>query len=325
MGGVALQIPLPAWMTDEDRVLLERARAWIEARASSELTPEDIESITRAHGVDFATAILWQHLRDRPENRELIHGIELGKMPAAIAKPPRILIVPGAFHAEYHHTGADGKRVLELASQLGWEAERIDVPSLAPMEQNAAALVDYLARHPRKPTILVSLSKGGADVRVAMERPQAADEMRDVIAWVNFSGMAYGTPLVQWLKARPLRCCWVRLLLRLRRQRFAEIQELCTSGRLRQVFTPPARVRALHILGFPLKPHLSNTWARRGHKRLSFLGPNDGGGNLLAHALRLPGSVYPMWGADHYMQPPWDVRPLLRNILIAAASLGLSR
>src|SRR5205814_7337630 len=59
----------------------------------------------------------------------------------------------------------------------------------------------------------------------------------------------------------------------------------------------------------------------RGHARLVPLGPNDGGGILLADLLDLPGEVFPVRAADHYLAPKtWDIRPLLRRILRASVA-----
>ena len=174
--------------------------------------------------IDRATVALYERVRAR--HGPFIERIESGDAPHPDGGPPRVVVMPGAFHAEHPHTGADGRRVFALAAQLGWPAERVPVRSLAPMAENAAALVQFLSRRPGVPTIVVSLSKGGADVRAAVERPDAADALRDVRAWVNLSGMVTGTPLVQWLRERPLRCIGVRALLRWRRQRFADLEEL---------------------------------------------------------------------------------------------------
>jgi hypothetical protein len=229
--------------------------------------------------------------------------------------------MPGAFAREYPHTGAHGQRVFELAAMLGWPAERVEVPSLAPMAQNAEALVRVLGRGGSRPTVVVSLSKGGADVRAALERPGAAEEWRKVRAWVSLSGIVTGTPLVAWLRARPLRCCGVRVLLRLRRQRFAVVDELRRGpgAPLDRPLVPPPGLRVVHVNAFPLQQHLGDAWARRGHARLAPLGPNDGGGILLADVARLPGDLYPVWGADHYLRPSWNIRPLLLRILQDAA------
>src|SRR5205085_2829916 len=141
---------------------------------------------------------------------------------------------------------------------------------LAPMAANAASLVELLCRRPGQPTVILSLSKGGADVRAALDRPDAARELRDVRAWISLSGILAGTPLVTWLRARPLRCFGAKILLRLRRQRFAVVDELRRgpgSPLDRPLVLPPG-MRLIHVAGFPLERYLSGAWARRGHARL---------------------------------------------------------
>jgi hypothetical protein len=277
--------------------------------------------LARSGGVEWAAAVLYDHFRARSNNARLIEEVEgQGAMPSS-ARTPRVVIVPGAFHTQYAHTGADGGRVRELAAELGWACETVPVPSLAPMRANAESIVRFLARGTATDsTVLVSLSKGAADVRAALGHPGAAAAFAGVVAWVNLSGMVHGTPLVGWLRERALRCLWVRLLLRLRGQRFAAIDELRHDGELCAPLNVPPHIRAIHVLGFPLSRHLSNDWARRGYQRLCPLGPNDGGGILLADGLRLPGEVFPVWGVDHYLRPQWDVRPLMIRILLAAAA-----
>ena len=284
-------------------------------RLNEEPTEEGLRRLAQAEGIDAATAALYAYLRNASRHRGFIDAVERGEVPALRGDPPRVIVMPGAFHVEYPQTGGDGQRVLELAGELGWPAERVGVPSLAPMAQNAAALVEALAREAGRPAIVVSLSKGGADGRAAIERPGAAQELRDVRTWVSLSGMAMGTPLVAWLRARPLRCWGVRALLRWRGQRFGVVEELRRGGAaLAAPFALPPGMRAIHVLGFPRVADLSDAWARRGHARLAELGPNDGGGIILADALRWPGDVYPVWGADHYLRRA-DAREMLRRVL----------
>ena len=80
----------------------------------------------------------------------------------------------------------------------------------------------------------------------------------------------------------------------------------------------PPHLRIVHICGVPLRHHLQHPWAERAYDRLAELGPNDGGGVLLGALSNVPGTVCPVWGADHYMQPSWNVTALLRDIVIAA-------
>jgi hypothetical protein len=291
------------------------------ALADGDLSDDRVAALAAGEGIDFATAALYHRVRTDSRRARFISRIESGDALSPPPEPPRVVVMPGAFAREYPHTGADGSRVFELSAQLGWPAERVEVPSLSPMAENAAVLARVLARDRARPTIVVSLSKGGADVRAALQRPDAIDEWRGVRAWVSLSGIVTGTPLVEWLRARPLRCTGVRLLLRLRRQRFAVLDELRRGpgAPLDGPFAAPPGLRIVHVAAFPLQKYLGDAWARRGHARLAPLGPNDGGGILLTDVARLPGDVYPVWGTDHYLRPSWDINPLLLNILLDAA------
>lgn len=322
----------PRDINAEDRYVLERAQAWRKASPAFEPTSESLCEIARRDGIDMATAVFYDFVRTSPENQSLIYAIESDSYqctkpvhagdPMAEAKrnvATRVLVVPGAFHEEYPQTGARGERILDSASMLGWQVDRLDVPSLAPMAHNAQALLDDLSRHSGTRTILVSLSKGSADVKAAMSMPETANAMDDVVAWVNMSGMVYGSPLVAWLRSRPLRYWPVRLMMWWRGQSFAVMDELRHDTKMGSPKFVPPQVRAIHVLGFPLQRHLSNNWARRGHARLASQGPNDGGGILLSDILRLPGRIYPVWGADHYMRPECDFGDMITRILIEAA------
>jgi hypothetical protein len=284
------------------------------------LRPHEIEAIDRA------TMALYEQVRTSPRHAPLIRRIEAPSTVRdfEVTPAPCIVVMPGAFHEHHAHTGADGRRVLELAAELGWPAETVPVPSLGFMAANAETLAGFLAGRRRRgePAVLVSLSKGGSDVRAALARPDLAAQLRDVRAWVNISGIVTGTPLVAWLRARPLRCLGVRMLLACRGQPWAAIDEL-RSGPGAPLATPmtlPPGMRVIHVVGFPRVADLSNDWARRGHARLAPLGPNDGGGIMLRDVIDLPGEVYPVRHADHYLAPPWDIRPLLLRVLEDAAA-----
>src|SRR4029079_8255439 len=83
----------------------------------------------------------------------------------------------------------------------------------------------------------------------------------------------------------------------------------------------PASLRAVHVVGFPLRRHLRNGLVRRCHARLESFGPNDGS-ILLADAPGWPGQLCPVWGADHYLRPQMDERPLLAALLSELAANG---
>ncbi len=312
-------------ISQSERELLDRAGRWEQHATLSSLTAPVLQEISRGQGIDFATALLYDRVRNSPQHSPFIRQAEVGQQNFPECLAPRITVVPGAFYREHPYTGSDGQRIFEMAAQLGWPADRIDVDSFGPLATNARTIIDCLIANPGKPRIFVSLSKGGADLKFALSQPDASQAMAGVISWVNLSGLVSGTPLVAWLRARKLRCLGLRLLMWLRGQRFSVIDELHHGVESALYDWPPmpSGLRVIHVIGFPLRRHLTNAWARRAYERLSPLGPNDGGGILLGDIARLPGVVYPVWGADHYLQPAWDIRPLLLNIILLVAASSL--
>jgi hypothetical protein len=311
----------------EDRDLLERAATWRPQTILTDLSVDSLCQITAREGIDFATAVLYDRVRRSDFHQPFIRKIETDRaLTPCDSKNLLVGIVPGAFWQQYPHTGADGRVSLGIAGQAGVEAQLLLLDSFGSLIANARMLLDWLGSQRSRDIVLVSLSKGGPDLKMAMAISQARGSIdyhfKHVRAWVSISGPLQGTPLVRWLEQRPLRSMGVRMLLFLRGQRFNVINDLRREpgAPLWEWPPPPPWIRLIHVLGFPLRRHLTHRWAPRGYDRLSAMGPNDGGGTLLGDLSRWPGVVYPVWGADHYLQPRWDIAPLLRNVLIE--SLG---
>ncbi len=300
-------------LSEEDNCLLAHA-------ASFDGPLPSLQSV----GPDLATAILYDRVSRAPANAAFLRSVSAVGDTATL-DADLIGVVPGAFHREHRHTGADGARILALARQMGCEAQVIPTASFGGLEQGARIITEWLLAHRHRRVVLLSLSKGGAEVKRALSRPEAASTFAGVSAWISLSGMVTGTPLVDWLRRRRLRwlgiCTWLwwkghgmQAMMDLRR----EPDELPASGWP----TVPRHLRIVHVHGYPLQRHLAHPWATRGYARLSPLGPNDGGGILLSDLTGLPGIVCPIWGVDHYLTPRWDLVPLLRRIILAAANSG---
>lgn len=301
-------------LTEEDARLLARADEW----DGPEPTVASVGSIALEQGLDFVTALLFRHLSERQANAEFLDSAQTERF-----RPPNDVvlgIVPGAFFREHGHTGADGARVLSIAQDLGIAAELVPVASFGTLAENARTLHQWIAARRGSRIALVSLSKGGADVKHALSLPGARELFADVSAWVSLSGMMLGTPLIEWLRRRSIRWRVIRLMLWLRGHSRDTLDDLRHGPSAPLGFWPalPAHMRVVHVCGFPLERHLVHRWASRAYARLAPLGPNDGGGNLLADVLGYPGIVCPVWGADHYLSPRWDAEPLLAGIIAAA-------
>jgi len=227
---------------------------------------------------------------------------------------PIVGIVPGAFYREHKNSGADGARVAAILG-MGCRVEIIPIESFGSLEQNAALIAQWLKAKKDERVALITLSKGSADLKTALRLPEATELFRHVQVWISLSGLPQGTPLVAWLEKQWLRQLGIRILLRLRGQRYSVVEELRhePGWPLENWPTLPQHLQIVHVVGFPLRRHLAHPWAARGYERIAPDGPNDGGGFLLSDVVKLPGTVFPVWGADHYLQPGWDATSLLRR------------
>jgi hypothetical protein len=269
--------------------------------------------ISQIESTDFAAALFYNRLVRSAEHGPFIRRIDAMPASAPRAAALTVAIVPGAFYVESPHTGADGRLVIEEADRWGCRTALVPLRSFDSLAANSAILIDWLSTCREKRIVLVSLSKGSADVWTALARPGASEVFRNVVAWIDLAGLISGTPLVGWLMRRPLRRFAVRSLFWFKGYPFSALNDIDRSPAAPMRL--PAGLRTIHVIGVPRVRHLTTRLSRRGHRRLSPIGPSDGA-ILLGDATRLPGLVYPIWGADHYLRPAGqDLRPLIARLL----------
>ena len=307
----------PAEARGVEERLLHQGRSSLQKYDYAALTPAVLAQLTREHGVDFATALWYDRVRSAEPHRTFIEAVE--SLDAEAAIPPtsaRLLLAPAAFWREYPQFGADGAAVLAVARGLGLDAEMIRTPSTGSVSENARVIREALAKEADGSVILASLSKGGADVRVALEQDPAL--ARKVRAWINVCGILHGSPLVdEMLDGAWWRRLAVRAFLARWRADFGLIRELRHAPFPRAA--APAGVYVVNVVACPLSSHTAGAITRR-HRQLAGLGPNDGS-TLLTDAIVDGGVVYPVWGADHYFRTP-DAPVLIRRILLHLGATG---
>ncbi len=293
-----------------ERNLFRRLGCWdgeLEA-----LKPEVLRELTAREGCDFATALLHRRIVESDS-----HGAFLRTLNEQTPiRDATIAIVPGALYRENPRTGADGRLAREVADTLGLPVSTAPIASTGTLAENAATLAEWLCEQQQAPVILVSVSKGGSDLKAAFARPDAERVFEHVIGWINLCGILDGTPMADWLLSPSLLARVNRFVYRIRGRSLdflADMQRFPGCALDFSLSIPPW-VRAIHVLGFPLRRHLRNGLARRCHARLESFGPNDGS-ILLADTPAWPGQLCPVWGADHYLQPRNDVRPLLAALI----------
>jgi hypothetical protein len=292
----------------DEQELLDRAADCPEYVTLSQLSGGALRRIAADRGLDFATALLYDRLLKSDGATRRVLSPRMASQEAAEFRPANspslVAVVPGAFYVESPGSGAGGGEILQESRRLGAPSCLIPTRSFGALDENAEIIRGWLERHTAPGTILVSLSKGGADVKWALRHPAAESAFRNVGAWINISGITEGTPLVSWLLRRRLRSVLVRPLFRWRSYDFGVLPQLDYGEEhpLSCPWTIPPGLSVIHVLGFPLRKHLTCGLARRGHRRLAGHGPNDGAGIVLYDAVCRPGTIYPVWGVDHYLR-----------------------
>lgn len=300
----------------DEQALREAARPLARELAGRLPGPDELAAVSRERGVDFATTWLHEALRASP------HGPLLERLegpPRAPAPGARlgVLVVPTLFWREHPEIGGDGRLVADVAARLGFTAGRAPLRSVGGLDESAERLLAHLAEG-REPVALVSLSKGGSDVKRLLARFPGHPALQRVVAWANVAGLTGGTPLVDRLLSQPaLRLLW-SLYLGWHGGSLRSLRGLgAAQPESREAVTVPPHWRVLSLPALPLRGHLL-PGAARGFARLAPLGPNDG---LVPfwNAVVPGGEVGALWGCDHYVRRPGLDR-LVQNLLAELAA-----
>jgi hypothetical protein len=291
----------------DEAALLKNARDWLEYSTLESLPAKAVTELSGRGGVDFATALLFDRFLKSARHGDFIRQVDAlrksSSPPTALANT-KVVIVPGALYVERPDLGGDGRLVRNVAKQFGYETDLIPLASFGGVTTNARLIREWIRQHSSERMILVSLSKGSADLKLALAAPDADELFRNVVAWVNVCGPLNGTRMANWILDNPLRRWFFQAKCRWQKRDFALVTELRHSvdAPLAQGFQPPATMKMLSLVGFPLRRHMTTRHSRFCHRTLSVWGPNDGT-IALADLIGWPGVIYPVWGADHYFKP----------------------
>lgn len=298
---------MPAPLPDEVRLFAD-ADAFLDAHPAFDPSADALRALARLHGLDLATAVFCRAMRRR-------HATFCAAVDAPLpSRLPRVeghlLVVPAFQHDTLPGYGGDGALARRAAEALGMTTSVAALPPFDLSEPTADCLADAVASAPQGPVWLVSLSKGGTDVRaLADHRPEAFGR---VAAWVSVCGILHGTPLGAVVAPWKQRAVAAALGVP-----YAGLAALASDGPLAAPFAVPPHVRAVSLVGCPTAGHFTTGSGRRQHAALAPEGPNDGMIRLAEGVV--PGSaVYTVWGADHFFRTPFAAH-LLYGVFRALA------
>lgn len=313
-------MPIP--VADES-ALFRRAASYLEMRAGKvALDRDSMRSLAREYGADFAATVFYLAVSRAKGNQEFFERVRARvndvfsdpRVDGTFARTHSLWMIPAALYHQYPEFGADGGLLAMIFKRQAIESQILPIANLGSVPECANQIAEAL-RNAEAPVVIVSLSKGSADLRVALDREPALS--KKIVAWISISGLYRGSYLLDKMAAaRGLKRALIRLNCWMHGGHisFAKTLGMLPPSPLASV---PSIERypfpVLSIVSVPLRSHLSR-YALGRSKYLDAWGPHDGT-TLLCDAI-IPGSVvYPVWGADHHYLRAGSIREVELAIL----------
>jgi hypothetical protein len=254
-------------------------------------------AFARAIGADEKSrtvqAAFDDYLRDGAARSE-----EALRQPGAF--PYTVLFAPAWLYRSHPEVGADFARQRQLLQRLGIPNRLIPNPESASVEDNAAAIAETVREIGCREgaLILVSTSKSGAEVALALARLLTPDETTCVAGWLNSGGALAGTPLAD-AALRPPASWLTNLTLWLRGWDRAGLVSMATGPSRERLEGArlPESIAVINLVAVPMSGTVGGT-LYGGYKVLRRYGPNDGV-VLLADTVWPGGANLVALGSDH--------------------------
>ena len=293
----------------------QRIREALKQSDALPLTNTLLRDLTERFSCDFATLYFVDRVYREDTNRRFqqafhAHLAAVRAVKGSLALPAAhkqylITFVPGYAYETDPKTGADFARQRRLLDRAGLETVLIETEELANIEENARIIAQQLVRlaQRRRPIVLVSTSKAGPEVALALGRELTPGQSQAVVAWISIGGLLRGSPYADWASKWPKN--WVAGLVFWSQGLKPKVIRNLTTTERRPVFeslTFPDHIFMVQWVGAPLSGHIKK-YARHRYNVIKKIGPNDGL-TLLADEIIPGGVVITDIGLDHYYRDP---------------------
>jgi hypothetical protein len=301
--------PETEWSGDAtDHELFALAEPHMAALEGRLPTETELYGATSRIGLDLATMLFYRAVLESPVHGPFIHQVNrLPSKPAPALNRPKLLIAPALFYAERPEFGGDGRLLAEIAQAHRFLVAVAPVLSRGSITENAEHLWRTIEQEPGDNLWLVSLSKGGGEVRLMLQAHAGDPAIQKLRGWINISGLVRGTPLADHYQLG-VRAFF--LLAGVDSRAAAELQP--GHAHWQKPLVLPPHVHVINVIGVPLRHHIRQRNMLWRYTRLARYGPNDGMAPL-SNLLVQPGQIYPVWGTDHFFQTP-QAQPLFHRL-----------
>ncbi len=276
-----------------------------------------LKEITEQFSPDFATLYFVSRIYQDPVNRRAqqafyshlvafrTRGEEEMARVARRFQSYLIVFVPGYGYKQDPATGADFARQRRIMNRAGFQTRLIETEEVGTVEANAVILANEIPRLSTRydTIILVSTSKGGPEVALAIGKLIPPDQLDTVKAWISIGGLLRGSPEADQALTWPM-SWWTSVVFFFGGVARDTVKSLHTEKR-RAVFARldfPPHILMLQYVGVPLSGQIEE-YVQGRYRSLRGLGPNDGL-TLLADELIEGGIVVTDIGLDHFYADP---------------------
>ena len=229
-----------------------------------------------------------------------------------------VVFVPGL---NYNDTtnGGDFARQRTLLSASSIKNELIKTGNWGLTDDNAAIVANRLKELSplHEKIIVVSASKGGLDVAVALGKIFKPEETKSIKAWVSVGGPLHGSPVADTYLCWPK--YWIaKIGLMTVGQNISLVKDVSYKKRAEEfnhlVF--PDNIKIVHFVGAPLATQIHKR-IKANYCSIKKLGPNDGI-TPLADEITDNGIIISEIGLDHYYRSPGIDKKTLALALVVA-------
>lgn len=275
-----------------------------------------LKDINESHSTDLAALVLWQSmLRDagnrraqtrfRQEFSRLKQNTRVTPVRfSSINSDYLIVFVPGWFYKSQPENGADFAKPRQALDEAGVRTVLLETEENGTVERNGGMIAGQLNRlgQKKQKIIVVSASKAGPEVALALSGLQNTNTGHSVKAWVNIGGVLRGSALADQALTWPT--CWFVKLFVIDGDSFDGIGSMATlrSAERANRISLPSDILVMNYVGIPLSGQVSDR-ARLGYSLLRADGPNDGLSHIVDEIPTASITIAEL-GLDHFFGDP---------------------
>jgi hypothetical protein len=300
------------------------------------LDRQTLKAISQNTSPDFAALFLIKQLLSNPRNLKFqtnylaetkriksdLKRNERSEIVRPALRRYEVVFAPGFHYLTDRSSGADFANQRQFFRELGVRVRLIRTEEDGTVEENAAIIAANIRALRDANVILVSSSKAGPEVALALGKILGSDETARVKAWISVGGLIRGTPLADYATTWPQ--SWiVRLMFLYSRTGFQGIPGLTTAASQARMegIRIPARIMIVEYIAVPLSGDIYGS-VRSRYVRLRKGGPNDGL-TLLRNELLPNGIAVIEPGIDHfYAAPDIEIKSVALANLVAEGLQG---